>query len=105
MHVTEAEARQMRCCGAKGSGKQGEVEEDIYKTREHDGGGRSTFGRSIRRRYCIASECMAWRWGKKRNPLWKPGHLFGSLGEHPDEQQQPHIEDTERGFCGLAGRP
>ena len=38
--------------------------------------------------HCIASNCMAWRWGKKPSA---DGVLF--------------VEDREHGYCGLASRP
>ena len=55
---------------------------------------------------CIASECMMWRWAMKRNPDWKPTHSMMATGydTHPDDQVHTHIVDTERGYCGLAGR-
>lgn len=55
---------------------------------------------------CIASECMAWRQGLKRNPDWKPRHgMMSGIEEHPDAREPPYIVDAERGYCGLAGRP
>ena len=47
---------------------------------------------------CIGSVCMAWRWGQKRNPDWDP--LNNGL-----HSPAAYVVDTERGFCGLAGRP
>lgn len=57
--------------------------------------------------YCLGSGCMAWRWGSKRNPNWKPGNMYtmGGLPTHPEDEPPTYITDTERGYCGLAGRP
>jgi hypothetical protein len=41
---------------------------------------------------CIASKCMAWRWGEKEVPA--DFAFAGSTDAIPG-----------RGFCGLAGRP
>jgi|TARA_R110002020_G_scaffold84472_7_gene209240 hypothetical protein len=49
MH-TEIEARELRCCGAADCGIKIQKDPDNGET-----------GRE-RKRYCIASECMAWRW-------------------------------------------
>lgn len=57
---------------------------------------------------CVGSACMAWRFGMKRNPDWKPmHHMMTGDGymRHPDDRPPSHIADTETGFCGLAGAP
>ena len=55
---------------------------------------------------CIASECMAWRWGTKRNPDWKPtGSMMPWPAPHPDDSPAYYITDKTRGHCGLAGKP
>jgi hypothetical protein len=59
MMVTEETAEMKRCCGPEGCG-----------TSSTPGG----------ERFCIASQCMAWRWGGQ-----------GSNGP--------------TGYCGLAGAP
>lgn len=46
---------------------------------------------------CIASACMAWRWGVKRNPNYRGSMIH----ETPDTP--PRIPDDEQGYCGLAG--
>jgi hypothetical protein len=50
---------------------------------------------------CIASECMAWRWGLKPNPEYEPN----PMSFYPGGAPASHIEDREHGYCGLAGRP
>lgn len=55
--------------------------------------------------FCVGSACMAWRWARKPNEEWKPDH---SMMWPPRDNRlgpQPYIEDRERGYCGLAGRP
>ena len=59
--MTEAEAREKRCC-SPGAGN-GPV---LW--------------------YCIASECMAWRWGK-------------------GEVAMPTDDRGALGYCGLGGKP
>lgn len=56
---------------------------------------------------CIGSGCMAWRWGQKRNPDWKPPAMYGMGGfpSHPADEAPAYVTDHERGYCGLAGRP
>ena len=51
--------------------------------------------------HCIASECMAWRWGEYR--------VLRSTGE-PLETGKAYVSKaietrTDRGYCGLAGKP
>jgi hypothetical protein len=45
---------------------------------------------------CIASECMAWRWGDVPNPNY-PQHMATT--------EPPTVKSDTHGFCGLAGRP
>lgn len=56
---------------------------------------------------CTGSSCMAWRWGQKRNPDWKPPAMYGMGGftSHPADEAPAYVTDHERGYCGLAGRP
>lgn len=70
---TEQEARQTRCCGPEGCGKIAP---------QAEGGPWPPMWP----RFCIASECMAWRW----NEL---------VTAH-----EP-ISDKTPGYCGLAGKP
>lgn len=56
---------------------------------------------------CIASKCMAWRWAQKPNPEWKPRDgMSMTLGYGIDTRNDPpmYVDDTTRGYCGLAGR-
>lgn len=51
---------------------------------------------------CLASECMAWRWGVEDNPYYHPPH---SLMVPSDPRQNPmYIISKTHGYCGLAGR-
>ena len=45
---------------------------------------------------CIASQCMAWRWGHK-----EVDHI--TRGE-PTQWSTIDLEQTDKGFCGLAGK-
>ncbi len=40
---------------------------------------------------CIASNCMAWRWGD------------GEFSDEPPHVRRP-LKDRRRGYCGLAGK-
>lgn len=51
---------------------------------------------------CIASKCAMWRWGWKPNPDYHPTEMFNGLIQN---RVEPYVADTERGYCGLAGRP
>ncbi len=78
--MTEEEAKQKRCCGPEGLGiPYGSVEVC------HDDATPLVFAPI---RWCIGSECMAWR--------TRPAGVKSV--KHPDG------EDTT-GFCGLAGPP
>ena len=46
---------------------------------------------------CIASQCMAWRWGTKPSK-WK--HITGNIYVPVWDEA-----DLQAGFCGLAGKP
>ena len=50
---------------------------------------------------CIASDCMAWRWGE-----WAPTdvHTITEDGRPMVVQVEDRARPT-RGYCGLAGRP
>jgi hypothetical protein len=55
---------------------------------------------------CIGSACMQWRWAQKRNPDFVPkNYMVATLPTHPADHVSPFIEDTSRGYCGLAGKP
>ena len=55
--------------------------------------------------YCMASACMAWRWGQKPNPDWKPEISVGWPDfQNPAAKQPMTIDDREHGYCGLAGK-
>ena len=53
---------------------------------------------------CISSQCMAWRQGYKDNPCYQPTPQSFPDNRLPNERN-PYITDTERGYCGLAGKP
>lgn len=48
---------------------------------------------------CVASKCMGWRFEKLIN--YKPGSLKSDLPSTPILV----VEYTEKGYCGLAGKP
>lgn len=56
---------------------------------------------------CIGSNCMMWRWAQKPNPDWKPESGHSLSWPQRDMRHEPpmYIDDTARGYCGLAGRP
>ncbi len=54
---------------------------------------------------CIGSACMMWRQGIKRNPDWQPRHqMIAYSPTHLDDEPDPYVMDSERGYCGIAGR-
>lgn len=68
---------------------------------------RNMLGDGLQTCFCIGSMCMAWRQERKRNPNWKPSPfgLMSQSPKHPDDEEPMYVEDAERGFCGLAGKP
>ncbi len=54
--------------------------------------------------HCVASACMAWRWGQKPNPSYNPV-MQGVSWPPPHPPIPMYVRDTERGGCGLAGAP
>jgi len=75
--MTEDEAKTKRCCGPEGCGFVGNDKE----------------------RYCIGSQCMAWRWIKIDRDY--------KFGPADDEGKMKVLSSpiTEYGYCGLAGKP
>ena len=98
MILTEAEAKTKWCPFARflGQGAQGGRLIALAAVNIGDENGKEI------RSYCISSRCMAWRWAQKPNPDYKRPH---AQMPYPDNLPPTHIEDRERGFCGLAGRP
>lgn len=45
---------------------------------------------------CIASDCMAWRQAYESQAL--PGHHYGA-------EIRTRLVETDKGYCGLAGKP
>jgi hypothetical protein len=96
MTHTEKEATEMQCCGPSDCGAAYESNLDgVYS------------------RFCTASRCMAWRWNyrivfpeneaeeeKKQNWFWG---LFEPT--YPTYALPPKLEKSDKGFCGLAGKP
>ncbi len=97
MTYTEEEAETKWCPQARVAGGQAgnRYSMDIDATKAH------AFAK------CIGSNCMMWRWAQKPNPDWKPGD-FGMMSypqrDHRNDAPM-YIDDTTRGYCGLAGRP
>lgn len=72
--MTEEQAFQTRCCGPEGCGYPGTLP---YPAR-----------------WCIASQCMAWRW-ISRLSVDNPSHTPGA----------GQTIDRSHGYCGHAGQP
>jgi len=93
MMFIEADARTKRCCGPEGCGRR-KLPEDIHPLAsdlEH---------RPIR--FCIGSDCMAWRFVVEHEPLTQDElHLAGMAGRLA-QALKPEIK-PRRGYCGLAG--
>ena len=63
-----------------------------------------TFSGSSEGSSCVASNCMAWRWGES---LFEPIGGQKVLREGARSKIVPNDDrlETPRGYCGLAGRP
>jgi hypothetical protein len=73
---------------------------------EENGEGWSPTGQVRAEARCLGPACMAWRWGQKPNPDWKPQTGMSMPNYiNPMTEAPMSIEDRSRGFCGLAGRP
>ncbi len=51
---------------------------------------------------CIGSACMSWRWVQRitnKKEIYDYQHYIGA------PRAEPIYENTEHGFCGLAGKP
>lgn len=49
---------------------------------------------------CIGSACMAWRWKQRvTNQEEMDNNQYSTI------RIKPILEDTDQGYCGLAGRP
>jgi hypothetical protein len=53
---------------------------------------------------CIASECMAWRWVQKMMNEDDFDQNMVALS-YPKKRVKAIYENTENGYCGLAGKP
>lgn len=88
--MTEAEAKNVQCCGPEGCGKVRSLE-PFY----------NTFGDvAVHQiiRVCIASACMAWR----KTGAAKVENRRGQLVDRDEDGTGRWHYD---GFCGLAGKP
>ena len=56
---------------------------------------------------CIASECMAWRWGggKLTKEQFDELRADGLSIFEAAQWQKDNVESTTHGYCGLAGKP
>lgn len=79
--MTEKEALEKRCCGPHGCGAW--AYDPSSNTAPDDG----------HVRYCIASDCMAWRWAMTYTPKSDTGPNAGMV--HRDN----------KGDCGLKRKP
>lgn len=95
MTYTENEAETKWCpaarVGSGGSGNRYSFDIDATKA--------SAFAK------CIGSNCMMWRWANKPNPAWQPPNMMTTYGADTRNDPPAYIDDTTRGYCGLAGRP
>lgn len=84
MLLNEEEAKETRCCGPEGCGRIN-MSGDMA-------------------RYCIGSDCMAWRWIGWSGPcVIPPG---ATVEWRPQYTPYKMSDDQERfGYCGLAGDP
>lgn len=56
--------------------------------------------------FCLASMCMAWRWGPPVSEAVKSNGPPEDDADWTDEGGQHwHLVAHSRGFCGLAGKP
>lgn len=55
--------------------------------------------------HCIASDCMMWRWARKPNPDWRPQNSIQMPPRDTRSDPPMYLDDTTRGYCGIAGRP
>ncbi|MGI9502699.1 MAG: hypothetical protein ACR2RE_06560 [Geminicoccaceae bacterium] len=87
MLLTEQAAKEKWCpfarVGKDGSGNRYSFDTDLAAG--------SAFAR------CIASDCMAWRWGNEAQgvPAYEAKPVAGAPG---------HFDNAPMGYCGLAGR-
>lgn len=109
--MTEEEARRKWCPFARWDPG---VSDNGAATNRHGDGGKPFITQTAAYR-CIASSCMAWRWGApQRETTWTSGEPpEGDDWTAPtDEKQRPgdsvrweRSVTIRRGFCGLGGRP
>ena len=81
---TEEEARKSRCCGPHGCGHW-----------EYEPMGNMAPDEGCLR-YCIASQCMAWRWSDE---------TIEAGGKDMTDAQHADWKGRRTGFCGLAAKP
>jgi hypothetical protein len=96
---TEDQAKKRQCCGPPIVASMSLIAPSVAEN------GAALEDLVAKQSLCSGAQCMAWRWAQKPNPDWKPDH--GMMYPPPDRRldPQPYIEDRERGYCGLAGRP
>jgi len=78
------------------------TEEEARKKRGyHNGCGEFRIVNGEAKNFCIASECMAWRWANGTSwRVW--GVEAGDFDALEEAKKNPA---NRRGFCGLAGVP
>lgn len=83
MHLTDDKARTMRCCGPDGCGLRPKSSLDSH-------------------RRCVASSCMAWRWGDPAEEIeiFRSGETDAGFAKRRDATLA-----KRRGYCGLSGTP
>ena len=94
MYLTEAEARKKWCPFVRardfwdGSACSGNADAFDEKTSDS-----ADYSRNPLDSRCIASECMAWRWGD------------GVLDSADSGGGAPGTKGNDVGYCGIAGKP
>lgn len=93
--ITERKAKETRCCGAAGLGRElvAGFGNALHDERARGEGDTRPLAQHGNGRYCIASGCMAWRWDRE------------SGGYKDDNPISMERNPATRGFCGLAGHP
>lgn len=65
---------------------------------------RSAFPHETDNLNCLGSGCMAWRWVQRITNQEELDRERNTLISY-SKPSQPIYENTDHGFCGLAGRP
>jgi hypothetical protein len=73
----------------------------------HGAANRALLPKDVDYSTCLASQCMAWRWGRLEDPDFWDGDADPPQGQgwerHPDRDKTWVRWPPRRGRCGLAG--